>query len=120
MLTKFKLGLFDAKPVDIQQASVRVGNDESKQLAKQVATESITLLKNDHDILPLSKDTKSILVTGQAAHSKRHLCAGWTLGWAGAEEEDLDCDTVLDAIRKVVSPNTKVVHVDSDQTIFPK
>lgn len=111
LLTKYKLGLFKTNLVDIQKASVRVGNEESKQLAKQLAIESITLLKNDNTILPLAKDTKSILVTGQAANSKRHLCAGWTLGWASAEEGDLSCDTLLDAIKATVSADTKITYV---------
>lgn len=108
LLTKFKLGLFDAKPVNISDAASRVGNVESKAIAKQLALESITLLKNENEILPLSKRSQSILITGQAAASKRHLCAGWTLGWASAKEEDLDCETVLDAIKSIVSADTSI------------
>ncbi len=113
LLTKFKLGLFDADPVDVEGADRLVGGAQSKAVAKKLAEQSITLLKNKRNILPLAKSLKAILVTGEAANSKRHLCGGWTLGWAGAEEEDLNCDTVLDAIRKTVSPDTKIVHVDS-------
>lgn len=111
LLTKFKLGLFSRPTVDVGRASSRVGSVESRGLAKQLALESMTLLKNQDDLLPLSKDLSSILVTGQAATSRRHLCGGWTLGWAGAEEQDLDCDTVLDAIRAAVSPGTRITHV---------
>jgi beta-glucosidase len=116
LLTKYKLGLFSRQPLDVAQAFARVGSHKSRGLAKQLALESITLLKNANDILPLAKDLKSILVTGRAATSKRHLCGGWTLGWAGAKEEDLDCETVLDALKATVSPNTRVKYVvDPDQ-----
>jgi beta-glucosidase len=111
LLTKFKLGLFSREPIDVASASSLVGSQKSKDLAKQLALESMTLLKNDHNILPLSKQIKSILVTGTAATSKRHLCGGWTLGWAGAEEGDLDCATVLDALNVKVSPDTSITYI---------
>lgn len=110
LLTKFKLGLFSQAPLDIEHAASQVGSPKSKALARQLALESMTLLKNDNNILPLSKGLKSILVTGSAATSKGHLCGGWTLGWAGAAEEDLECDTVLDALKAAVSPATKIIY----------
>ena len=110
LLTKFKLGLFSQETLDVEDAAKLVGSQQSKDVAKQLALESMTLLKNKDDILPLAKNLKSILVTGRAAASKRHLCGGWTLGWAGAEEGDLDCATVLDAIKSSVSADTKVTY----------
>lgn len=111
LLTKYKLGLFSRPAVNVANATTRVGSPESRALAKQLALESITLLKNENDILPLAKNLTSILVTGSAATSKRHLCGGWTLGWAGADEGDLDCDTVLDALKNTVSTNTRITYV---------
>jgi beta-glucosidase len=111
LLTKFKLGLFSQAPLDVDHAAQRVGSAESKALAKQLALESITLLKNEGNILPLEKNLTSILVTGRAATSKGHLCGGWTLGWAGAQEHDLDCATVLDAIKASVSQNTRITYI---------
>ena len=112
LLTKFKLGLFSREPVNVARAGALVGSDESRSVAGQIALQSMTLLKNRDDILPLSRGVKSILVTGKAAASKRHLCGGWTLGWAGADEDDLQCQTILDALREIVSPNTRITHVD--------
>lgn len=111
LLTKFKLGLFDSPPLDASQAATKIGSEESKALAKQLALESMTLLKNHDNILPLSKGTKSILITGQAATSKRHLCGGWTHGWGSANEEDLHCQTVLGAIQDIVSEKTNITYV---------
>lgn len=109
---KFRLGLFERRPIRIDKASALVGSAQSKETAKEMARQSITLLKNADNLLPLSKETKSILVTGRSATSKRNLCGGWTLGWGGAQEEDLDCCTVLDAIGKLVSPDTRITHVN--------
>ena len=111
LLVKFKLGLFSRQPLDVGNSDALVGSPQSKALARQLALESITLLKNENAILPLAKDINSILVTGSAANSKRHLCGGWTLGWAGAEEDDLECKTILAAIQQTVSPRTRVTYV---------
>lgn len=112
LLTKHKLGLFQQPAPAVANASRRVGNAHSRSLARELALQSITLLKNDSELLPLSPQLNAILVTGMGANSKRNLCGGWTLGWAGANEEDLDCQTVLDAIRARVSAGTTVTHID--------
>ena len=110
---KYKLGLFDKNVLDAATAEKMSGNDESKRLAGQVALESITLLKNDNKLLPLSPEIKSILVTGQKANTKRHLCGGWTLSWGSADEDELNCRTILDSICEKVSPDTKIKYVPS-------
>ena len=110
---KHELGLFDQEPLNVEIAVELNGNQESKEIAKQIALESMTLLKNQNQLLPLSKSLHSILVTGKAAHSKRHLCGGWTLSWASADENDLNCPTILDAIKATVSENTKVTYASS-------
>jgi len=111
LYVKYSLGLFNNVPLDVKKAASLVGIQESKDVAKKLALQSMTLLKNDNNLLPLSKDLKSILVTGISADSKRHLCGGWTLGWAGAEEEDLDCKTVLGAMQDIVSTNTQITYI---------
>jgi beta-glucosidase len=117
LLLKCKLGLFSRSPLDVTKAGKLVGSEQSKALAKQLALESITLLKNQNKLLPLSKKLKSILVTGASAASKRHLCGGWTLGWAGAEEGDLECKTIVDAIKGIVSEATQVTYIDDVDTL---
>jgi beta-glucosidase len=64
---KFMLGLFDHPYVDPNQADAAVHTAESAQVALQAARESIVLLKNQNDTLPLSKSLHRILVTGPAA-----------------------------------------------------
>jgi len=109
---KLELGLFEENEIDLSKAVELCGNEESKKVAKNVALESITLLKNDTDLLPLSKNIKSILITGKTANTKRHLCGGWTLGWDSAKEEDLNFKTILDAIRDKV-PHAEITHIDN-------
>jgi len=111
LYVKYSLGLFNQQPLDVEKAASRVGIQESKDVAKELALQSMTLLKNDNNLLPLSRDLKSILVTGISADSKRHLCGGWTLGWSGADEEDLNCKTVLGALQDIVSPDTQITYI---------
>ena len=81
---KFELGLFEnAMPNSALKS--KVGLAESRQAALQAAQESMTLLKNAGDLLPLGKDRK-ILVTGPTADSLLSLNNGWTYVWQGSEE----------------------------------
>ncbi|MEI6948655.1 glycoside hydrolase family 3 N-terminal domain-containing protein [Paraflavisolibacter sp. H34] len=55
LVQKFRLGLFDDPYVDPEQSEKVVGNDQKRALAYKAATESLVLLKNDHNFLPLDK-----------------------------------------------------------------
>src|SRR5207249_6836736 len=65
---KFILGIFDHPYVEDANHAVQIVNSaEHQQVALRAARESIVLLKNDHSILPLSKDIRSIAVIGPNA-----------------------------------------------------
>lgn len=53
--TKFILGLFDKPYIDLEEVKKGVRTQESLDLAKEADLESIILLKNENDILPLDK-----------------------------------------------------------------
>ena len=70
---KFELGLFDQPYVNEKNADVIVNNEDAKNFSKQISKESLVLLKNEKNILPLSTDKyKQILVTGPLASDKEH------------------------------------------------
>src|SRR6266481_1364195 len=81
---KFELGLFE-NPMHNAALKSKIGLPESRQASLQAARESMTLLKNTGDRLPLAKDRK-ILVTGPTADSLISLNNGWTYVWQGSEE----------------------------------
>src|SRR5437588_9990025 len=81
---KFELGLFENSMPNPALKS-KVGLPESRQASLQAARESMTLLKNTSDLLPLTKNRK-ILVTGPTADSLPSLNNGWTYVWQGSEE----------------------------------
>lgn len=81
---KFELGLFE-KPMPSAALKSRFALPEYRQVSLQAARESLTLLKNDDNILPLAK-TKKVLVTGPTSDSLISLNNGWTYVWQGSEE----------------------------------
>jgi beta-glucosidase len=81
---KFELGLFE-KPGPNTALKSRFALPEYRQVSLDAARESMTLLKNANNILPLAKTTK-VLVTGPTSDSLISLNNGWTYVWQGSEE----------------------------------
>jgi beta-glucosidase len=77
---KFKLGLFDHPYADPTTANAAVTGH--KRLARRAADESMTLLKNDNNVLPLSPSSH-IVVTGPNANSIPDTLGGWSVSWQG-------------------------------------
>lgn len=106
---KIDLNLFE-KPYWSFSDYPDFASDKHKALAKEGALESITLLKNSNDILPLSKSAK-ILVTGPNANNMRVLNGGWSYTWQG-EQTDLfakDKNTIFEALQNAGSDNVTFV-----------
>lgn len=103
---KYRLGLFD-NPYWSMEDYPDFGSEKHAEASLKAAEESITLLKNNDNILPLSKE-KKILVTGPNAHSMRTLNGGWSYTWQGdrADEFAADYNTILESfIHKVGKEN---------------
>lgn len=82
---KFELGLFE-NPYPRKDRFNLIGSKENKQVALEAARESIVLLKNQDNFLPLSNKVKRIVLAGPTVHSRRNLCGGWTISWMGPPE----------------------------------
>ena len=107
---KFELGLFE-KPTPDAALKAKFALPESRQVSLEAARESLTLLKNTDNILPLSKTSK-VLVTGPTADSLISLNNGWTYVWQGSEESlyPKDRHTVRQAIEaKIGASNVTYV-----------
>src|SRR5215204_1130926 len=81
---KFELGLFENAMPD-KTLLANFGKSEYSNISLDAARESLVLLKNDNNILPLAKN-KKVLVTGPTADSLISLNNGWTYVWQGSEE----------------------------------
>jgi len=77
--TRFKLGMFDP-PEKVPFTSISmdvVACPDHRQLSYQTAVESVVLLKNKNNILPIKPDTKKIFLTGPTATSLEVLLANY-------------------------------------------
>jgi beta-glucosidase len=80
---KYELGLFE-NPMPNPRVKSNFNKPEYVEASLQAARETMTLLKNDGNVLPLAKN-KKVLVTGPTADSLIALNNGWTWVWQGSE-----------------------------------
>lgn len=117
---KFRLGLFEHPYVDVDRAPRVMHSEVHQQLALRAAREGIVLLKNDRDVLPLSKSMKSIAVIGPNADAAENQ-----LGDYSPKVVPQHVVTVLEGIKAKAAPGTRVVYAKgcevfgSDRTGFP-
>jgi beta-glucosidase len=109
---KFMLGLFE-NPYGDPSLAVKVGSDEHRALARQAVRESLVLLKNDNNALPIDKNVSTILVAG--INSTGIQAGGWTLDWQGEQRNTLVGTTILDGIKELAGPKTQVQYNDLGQ-----
>jgi beta-glucosidase len=89
-----------------------LGSAENRAIARQAVRESMVLLKNNNNTLPLDP-TKTVLVVGDGAESISKASGGWTLSWQGrghTNEEFPNGESILSGIQEAVnSAGGKVV-----------
>ena len=102
---KFIVGLFDAPyQKDLKQADIEVNGKENQKVALQASLESLVLLKNKDNLLPLSQDKlKTISICGPNADD-----ALYALQHYGPLA--VDVTTVLDGIKAKVGNTTKILY----------
>ena len=83
---KQRLGLFQ-HPTQRLKDYPKFGGEEFAKLALEGAAESMVLLKNEGNILPMEKG-KKILVTGPNANQMRCLNGGWSYTWQGNRTDE--------------------------------
>lgn len=93
---KFRLGLFDEPYTKELNESDRYLQKEDVTLAAGLAEESMVLLKNNNNLLPLSSTVRKIAVIGPLAKDKSNLLGAWA--FKGQEE---DVETIYEGMQKV-------------------
>ena len=83
---KYRLDLFK-NPTQKLKNYPKFGGEEFAKLALEGATESMVLLKNEGNILPLQHG-KKILLTGPNANQMRCLDGGWSYTWQGHRSDE--------------------------------
>ncbi|MNK06395.1 Periplasmic beta-glucosidase precursor [compost metagenome] len=102
LTVKYELNLFEKPTTNIKDYP-KFASKEFEKVAYNAAAESMTLLKNTNNVLPLSKTAK-VLVTGPNANSMRTLNGAWTYSWQGEKVEEFAAkyNTIVKAIQNKV------------------
>ncbi|QSG03382.1 glycoside hydrolase family 3 N-terminal domain-containing protein [Natranaeroarchaeum sulfidigenes] len=103
---KDDLGLFEDPYVDVDQVATTLGCEEHQEISLEAARQSMTLLRNEDEVLPFSLDLDEVLVTGPNADELAHQVGGWSL----KPDEGLEGETVLDGVESIVSDDTTVTY----------
>jgi len=96
---KYRAGLFDEEPYLYAKGDIKLDTPEERQTAYDIATQSIVLLQNDSNLLPLKGDSLRILLTGPNANTMWAMCGDYsfpsmTYFWKKVET-DLDHPHVI-------------------------
>lgn len=109
---KLRLNLFDKPYADADRAELLAA--EHLQVARELAQQSIVLLKNDDNVLPLQKDQLNyVAVVGPLADAAKDQLGTWVMD--AKHEESV---TPLAALREALGEDVKITHVVCDQSKY--
>ncbi len=120
---KFRLGVFD-NPFPDASLIPQIGLQAHRDIARQAVRESLVLLKNKGNILPLSKELKKIVVVGEHADNTGLQSGGWSINWQGSSESYAGSTSILQGIEKlaegevVYDKDATGAHKDADVAII--
>jgi beta-glucosidase len=106
---KFELGLFDNpyKFCDAKREQQQFNNVTHLQAAKIMAEKSIVLLKNDKNLLPLSKQAKTIAIIGPYAKSVGDNLGFWSYQWP---DDTARVVSLYDGIKNKLGSSTNLLY----------
>ncbi|CAN1517674.1 BglX Beta-glucosidase-related glycosidases [Flavobacteriaceae bacterium] len=103
---KYDLGLFEDpyKYCDEKRAKTEIFTVSSRDEARKIATQSLVLLKNENQLLPLKK-SGTIALIGPLADAKNNMSGTWSVATNGEK-----CISLLAGIQEVAGKSTKVLY----------
>ncbi|QEG33982.1 glycoside hydrolase family 3 protein [Bythopirellula goksoeyrii] len=110
---KAAMGLLDAEPeIEVDKSlQESYGSAGHREVARQAVRESLVLLKNNNQTLPLSKKLKRLHLVGRGADDIGIQCGGWTIEWQGqAGEVTTGGTTILEGIRQALGDSVEITH----------
>lgn len=109
---KLAMGLFAQERTQLADRTLQpsFGSAPHRELARRAVRESLVLLKNERNALPLSKTAKRIHVIGRQADDLGSQCGGWTVTWQGASGNSYPGGTTILSGLKAVSAGVEVTY----------
>jgi beta-glucosidase len=114
LYVKFTLGLFE-HPFGDPRLQDLIGSEEHRQIAREAVRQSLVLLRNVDEALPITRDIATLYVAGSKADSTGSQSGGWTVTWQGSNENLQPGTTILAGIRSLVGVETKVEYEASGE-----
>ena len=110
---KFLAGLFEKPFTDPRRAATAILSNENRNAARLFAQQSVVLLKNEAQFLPLDSNFKRIAIIGPHIHSKRELLGTWAPD--GRTDETL---SIADAMKELKPKDTELIFAEvADEAI---
>jgi beta-glucosidase len=119
---KFRFGLFE-QPFPDKLLIDKIGIPAHRAVARQAVRESLVLLKNKNQTLPLKKSQK-IVVVGEFGNNSGLQSGGWTVDWQGKMENYQGATTILEGMQQfsdqniVFDPHGEAQHEDIDLAVI--
>lgn len=107
LTAKFEMGLFD-HPYSNPDYLDDVGSEAHRAVAQQAVSESLVLLRNEDDTLPITNETNVIFVAGEGADNIGFQSGGWTIEWGGSSGAITEGTTILEGIETLAGDNMEV------------
>jgi beta-glucosidase len=115
LTVKFNMGLFEDPFLENMEIEVDAfGSQEYRDYAKELVSESLVLLKNEGNVLPLQAGQK-IFVTGPAIDDMGVQCGGWTVTWQGSVDQGgnwTEGTTILEGLQEYADANGMEIITD--------
>lgn len=108
---KFELGLFDDpyRFLDADREKKEMNNPEHTKAAREVAAKCIVLMKNENNLLPLSKDIKTIAFIGPLVKEHKQNLGFWSI-----ELDNVDYEKFVvsqwEGLQNKIGKNTKLLY----------
>lgn len=120
---KFEMGLFDDpyKFCNEKREKEQENNPEHRAFAREIGAKSIVLLKNQTQLLPLSKSTKKVAIIGPFAKATIDNHGFWSIAFPDDNQRII---TQYDGIRTQLDKNSELLYAkgcnvnDSDKSMF--
>ena len=111
---KYDLGLFDDpyKYCDVNRAQTEIFTKENRHFAREVASQSMVLLKNENQLLPLKK-SGTIAVVGPLANTKENMAGTWSV--ATIQNKSI---ALLEGIKTVAGDKVKILYAKGSNLTY--